>query len=194
MSILYVSTVFHFHLNIEAENLEDTSPDSDISLGENDYSSKDNKLQIGNYLDPGVEANLDFVDIAGPGYYIGLDGDAESHGAGSTKKDATTNVIPVALWTTDQEARQSFEGDNETTSDDFAADISLTAEFQVLVYAVCYPDFSENTGSGIWHDPTFSVYMVFEATGFWALILLVAGIGLVGVATIFIKKRKDARI
>jgi len=35
--------------------------------------------------------------------------------------------------------------------------------------------------------------MVFEAQGFWALILLVAGIGLVGVGTILIKRRKDAR-
>jgi LPXTG-motif cell wall-anchored protein len=35
--------------------------------------------------------------------------------------------------------------------------------------------------------------MVFEATGFWALILLIAGVGLVGVATVLIKRRKDAR-
>ena len=50
-----------------------------------------------------------------------------------------------------------------------------------------------NNGSGIWHDPTFSVFMVFEATGFWALILLIAGVGLVGIATILIKRRKDMR-
>ena len=60
-----------------------------------------------------------------------------------------------------------------------------------MAYAVCFPAFEG--GSGIWHDPTFSVFMVFEATGFWALILLVAGIGLLGVATILIKRRKDAR-
>jgi LPXTG-motif cell wall-anchored protein len=35
--------------------------------------------------------------------------------------------------------------------------------------------------------------MVFEATSFWALILLVAGVGLLGVATILIKRRKDSR-
>jgi hypothetical protein len=60
------------------------------------------------------------------------------------------------------------------------------------LYAVCYPEF-DGTGVGIWHDPTFSVYMVFESEGFWALIVLIAGVGLVGVATILIKRRKDSR-
>jgi hypothetical protein len=60
-----------------------------------------------------------------------------------------------------------------------------------MVYAVCFPEFDD--GTGIWHDPTFSVFMVFEAKGFWALILLIAGVGLVGVATILIKRRKDMR-
>ena len=64
-------------------------------------------------------------------------------------------------------------------------------ELNVMVWAVCYPEFNE--GTGIWHDPTFSVYMIFESEGFWALIVLIAGVGLVGVATILIKRRKDSR-
>ena len=73
----------------------------------------------------------------------------------------------------------------------FATDVQLNISFNVMAYAVCFPMF--NDGTGIWHDPTFSVYMVFEAQGFWALILLIAGVGLVGIATILIKRRKDAR-
>jgi hypothetical protein len=61
-----------------------------------------------------------------------------------------------------------------------------------MVYAVCYPQFN-GLGYGVWHDPTFSVYMVFQSEGFWAVIVLIAGVGLVGVATVLIKRRKDSR-
>lgn len=194
MAILYTSSVLHFHLNIE--NTAADPEDPEALLGQEDYNNEEKKLQIGNYLDPNVEANLDFVDIAGPGYTMsnGSDSDDNPNGEFEQDYDATTNTIPVALWTGEKESHETYTGDNNTVDDDFASDVRVTAEFQVLLYAVCYPDFGDHPGAGIWHDPTFSVYMVFEATGFWALILLVAGIGLVGVATIFIKKRKDARI
>ncbi|MFO8020583.1 MAG: hypothetical protein R6U96_18315 [Promethearchaeia archaeon] len=193
MTILYTSTVLHFHLNVE--NTAADPEDPQALLGQEDYNNETKELQIGNYLSDEVEANLDFVDIAGPKYTMSDSSDSDnSPGDESTDYDATTNTIPVALWTSEQEAHKTYTGENDTVEDDFASDVRVSAEFQVLVYAVCYPDFGENTGMGIWHDPTFSVYMVFEAKGFWALILLVAGIGLVGVATIFIKKRKDARI
>ncbi|MFO8019875.1 MAG: hypothetical protein R6U96_14720, partial [Promethearchaeia archaeon] len=192
MAILYTSTVLHFHLNVE--NTAADPEDPEALLSEESYNNEDQKLQLGNYLSDEVEANLDFVDIAGPGYQMGYN-QTDNNAPGEDAEDykASTNTVPVALWTSEQESRQIYTGDNETTSDDYASDVRVSAEFQVLLYAVCYPDFN-GTGMGIWHDPTFSVYMVFEATGFWALILLVAGIGLVGVATIFIKKRKDARI
>jgi hypothetical protein len=74
----------------------------------------------------------------------------------------------------------------------FASDIRIQTELSVMVYAVCYPQFED--GTGIWHDPTFSVYMVFQGEGFWALIVLLAGVGLVGVATILIKRSKDRRV
>ncbi|MGV9170957.1 MAG: hypothetical protein ACOC35_00125 [Promethearchaeia archaeon] len=192
MAILYTSTVLHFHLNVE--NTAADPEDPEALLSQESYNNEEQKLQLGNYLSDEVEANLDFVDIAGPGYKMGYNQtDDNTPGEDATDFEAKTNTVPVALWTSEQESRQIYTGDNETTSDDFASDVRVSAEFQVLLYAVCYPDFN-GTGMGIWHDPTFSVYMVFEATGFWALILLVAGIGLVGVATIFIKKRKDARI
>jgi len=94
------------------------------------------------------------------------------------------------LFEVEANAHQTYEG-TPGEVDTFAADIGLNITLSVMVYAVCFPMFED--GSGIWHDPTFSVFMVFEATGFWALILLVAGVGLLGVATILIKRRKDSR-
>ena len=86
------------------------------------------------------------------------------------------------------------EKEEDTAEDNFGGDVNAEAQVNVLLYAVCYPDFN-GTGQGIWHDPTFSVYMVFtpEEPEFWALILLIAGIGLAGVATVLIKRRKDSK-
>jgi hypothetical protein len=78
-----------------------------------------------------------------------------------------------------------------TEVETYSRDIQVQTELSVLVWAVCYPEFED--GTGIWHDPTFSVYMVFESEGFWAVIVLIAGVGLVGVATVLIKRRKDRR-
>ena len=94
------------------------------------------------------------------------------------------------MFEVEANAHQTYEG-TPGEVDTFAADIGLNITFSVMVYAVCFPEFED--GNGIWHDPVFSVFMVFEATGFWALILLVAGVGLLGVATILIKRRKDSR-
>jgi hypothetical protein len=106
----------------------------------------------------------------------------------------TTTVIPLGLWTGEHESKQTHTGDEDNLEDDFTSDVNAEADFNVMLYAVCYPDF-DGTGYGIWHDPTFSVYMAFspETTMFWALILLVGGVGLVGVATILITKRKNNR-
>ncbi len=90
------------------------------------------------------------------------------------------------------ERHDTFIPPDETEVEPFATDIRISANFTVLAYAVCYPEFED--GTGIWHDPTFSVFMTFQAPEFWALILLIAGVGLVGVATILIKRRKDMRV
>ncbi|MFO7795832.1 MAG: hypothetical protein R6W84_06735 [Promethearchaeia archaeon] len=61
-----------------------------------------------------------------------------------------------------------------------------------MAYAVCYPDFN-GSGEKLVHDPTFNVFMVFEPTAFWALILLVGGVSILGVATVLIKRKKDGK-
>ena len=179
LAIIYVSTVLHFHLEIDTigdDPIEELDP-------ADDYDETTHSLKIGNYLPHNIRDKLDFVDIAGPNYFYGAEGTTDN-------APASTAILPVALFEAEKNAHQTFEGTPDEV-DTFAADISLNITFSVMVYAVCFPMFED--GSGIWHDPTFSVFMVFEATGFWALILLVAGVGLVGVATILIKRRKDSR-
>ncbi len=187
LSIIYISTILHFHLQIDNKK-SDSSTDDDL-IKEDDYSNSSQSVKIGNYLDEDAEDKLDFIDIAGENY---LQGNTEST---AVEYDATSNTIPLGFWTGEAKKHENVNGDNETTSDDYSTDIQITADFNVMLYAVCYPQWN-GTGAGIWHDPTFSVYMVFTptASGFWALILLVAGLGLVGVATILIKRRKDKRI
>ena len=150
-----------------------------------DYDEATRSLKVGNYLPRNIKDKLDFVDIAGPDYEYGVEDEALRATA-----PANTSILPVGLVEAEANAHKTFEGTPGET-ETFAADFGLDITFSVMVYAVCFPMFED--GSGIWHDPTFSVFMVFEATGFWALILLVAGIGLLGVATILIKRRKDSR-
>ena len=179
LAIIYVSTVLHFHLSIETIG-DDPTARLDPA---DDYDEVEDSLKIGNYLPGKIRGKLAFVDIAGPDYYYGPEG-------ATTSAPASTSILPVALFEVEANAHETFEG-TPGEVETFAADIGLNITFSVMVYAVCFPMFED--GTGIWHDPTFSVFMVFEATGFWALILLVAGVGLVGVATILIKRRKDMR-
>ncbi|MFW9876224.1 MAG: hypothetical protein ACFFG0_24240 [Candidatus Thorarchaeota archaeon] len=181
MAIIYVSTVLHFHLNVETYG-EEVAPE-ELST-DDDYVEESHELKIGNYL--GGTEPLDFVDIAGPYYDYGNETISQRE-----RDNASTAIIPLALWTGEMERHDTFMPLSETNIQPFSSDIQVSANFTVLAYAVCYPEFED--GTGIWHDPTFSVYMVFETKGFWALIVLIAGIGLVGVATILIKRRKDSR-
>jgi len=181
LAIIYVSTVLHFELDI---NTIEDDPTAALDPAD-DYDETTRSLKIGDYLDSNIKDKLDFVDIAGPDYEYGVEDEASRATA-----PANTSILPLALFEAEKDAHKTFEGTPGET-ETFAADFGLNVTFNVMVYAVCFPMFEG--GSGIWHDPTFSVFMVFEATGFWALILLVAGIGLLGVATILIKRRKDAR-
>lgn len=185
MSVIYVSTVLHFLLDIQTEDLsqEDTTPDQ--LANQTEYDEKSHKLSIGNYLDPEIEAQLPFVDMAGPGYDYGTE-------TSKTTANVSTSIMPTALWEGQQNQYEIFSGDEETTTDDFGADIRLSIDFNIMLYGINYPQF--NGYNGIWHDPTFSVYMIFESQGFWALILLIAGVSLVGVATVLLKRRKEAQI
>ncbi|MFX1408104.1 MAG: hypothetical protein ACFFC9_06210 [Promethearchaeota archaeon] len=184
MAIIYLSSMLHFHLNVQTVGEDPDDPTTFLDPSQ-DYIEAERELKIGNYLGEKFSGQLDFIDIAGPSYEYG---DEDNRATA----DASTAIIPLALYESEIERHDTFvDEDDDIEFETFATDIQLNISFNVLGYAVCYPEFED--GTGIWHDPTFTVYMVFEATGFWALILLIAGVGLVGVATVLIKRRKDAR-
>ncbi len=182
LAIIYVSTVLHFELNIATQGQLPEAPTE--LLRQEHYKNAENKLMIGNYLGSRAQNELEFVDIAGPDYEYG------SEIAKSTAP-ASTSIIPVLVWLLERERHDTVVAAGGTEVGTYSSEIRVQAEFSVLVWAVSYPQF-EN-GTGIWHDPTFSVYMVFESEEFWAIIVLIAGVGLVGVATVLIKRRKDRR-
>ncbi|MCK4779197.1 MAG: hypothetical protein KAT57_03370, partial [Candidatus Lokiarchaeota archaeon] len=182
LAIIYVSTVLHFHLNV-AVNEEPDDPEVILDPDE-DYIESSHELKVGNYIGGRATDKLDFVDIAGPYYELGNVEDT------ATRYNASTGILPLVLWKWEMERHDTFELGDGSESKTYASDIRIRTEFNVMVYAVCYPEFNGD-GEGVWHDPTFSVYMVFEDEGFWALVVLIAGVGLVGVATILIKRRKD---
>ena len=183
LAVIYVSTVLHFELDIATQGQVPEAPEE--LLAREHYKNQTHELKIGNYIGRGAQEELNFVNISGPDYEYGNE-------ASKFTAPASTSIIPVFVWEMEMEIHDSYTvaGGGEVRT--FTTDIGITTEFNVMVYAVSYPAFNE--GTGIWHDPTFSVYMVFESEGFWAIILLVAGIALVGIATILIKRRKDGRL
>jgi hypothetical protein len=183
LGIVYLSTVLHFRLNVDVIGGDPTDPATLLDPTD-DYNNSTHELKIGNYIGGTIAPKLEFVDIAGPNYDYGAE-------PGVINAPASSSIIPLALYEKEVERHDTFEDSSGMEFQTFATDISLNISFNVFAYAVCFPEF--NGGNGIWHDPTFSVYMSFEAQGFWAIILLVAGVGLVGVATILIKRRKDDR-
>ena len=182
LAIIYVSTVLHFELNVGTQGQVPEAPQA--ILEQESYKSTEHKLKVGNYIGRSAQEELEFVDIAGPEYEYGNE-------SSRSFANASTSIIPLLVWQMEHERHDTYviQGGEEVST--FASDIRVQTELNVMVYAVCYPYFED--GTGIWHDPTFSVYMVFESEGFWALIVLIAGVGLVGVATILIKRRKDQR-
>ncbi len=185
LAIIYLSTMLHFHIKVATIG-EDPQDPATLLDPADDYNNETHTLKVGNYLGRAFRDELAFVDIAGPEYAYGVENELSRN-----KDNASSAIIPLALYRGEVDRHDTFQDETGKEFQTFATDIQLNVSLNVMAYAVCFPAFEG--GSGIWHDPTFSVFMVFEATGFWALILLVAGVGLVGVATILIKRRKDMR-
>jgi hypothetical protein len=184
LSVIYVSTVLHFHLTA---SLTQTNSYLDNTASYH----KNKKVSVGNYISPDIQNKLEFVDIAGPGYWIGNRTELASV-TEADLKDPTTNIIPIGLWQAEEESHNTFSTGEGEDVNIYAGDLRISANFSVMAYAVCYPEFN-GTGDGIIHDPTFNVFMIFEPTAFWALILLIGGISILGIATILIKRKKDGK-
>ncbi len=182
-AVIYVSTILHFHLHFEVEAQENIDVNQDGLLNETVHNATINgegTIKVGDYTGDLPVAS---VDIAGPDYEQGLDAGP------TTTHPASTCTIPLAFLAFDASANIQYENADDP-SQNFEAGGYLNISSAILIYAVSYPTF-DGTGEGIWHDPTFSVFMTWDNPGFWAVILVVAGITLVAVAAILITRRKN---
>lgn len=183
LAVIYVSTATYFHLQAEVNPVEDNYLESK----EKDFRNGDSNISIGNYV-YGGDRDLEFVDIAGPGYEIGGTG---------TLHPANTSIIPLGLWSAEMDRRDTFNTSTTAagaSTEAYVSDISAELDFQVMAYAVCYPLFN-GSGEAIVHDPTFNVFMVFPGgPTFEAVILLSALIAPFGIAAVIITLLKRRRI
>ncbi len=184
LAIMYVSTVLHFHLNVDTQG--EVPDDPEELLEQRHYKNQSHELKIGNYIGRGAQAELDFVDIGGPDYEYGSE-------TNRSTAPAISSIIPLALWEGEVKQQDEFTVRGGDSVGTYSSDIEIQTEVSVMVYAVLFPKFS-GTGCGIYADPTFSVFMTKPASqGFLAIVSLIAGICLFGVATVLIKRRKDKR-
>ena len=183
LAIIYVSTVLYFHLNIATAG--EVPDDPEELLEYKHFKNETHELKVGNYLGRGAQEELDFVDIIGPDYEYGSESNRST-------APAIASVIPLALWEGEVKQQDEFTVRGGESVGTYSSDINIQTKVSVMVYAVSYPAF--NDGTGVWHDPTFSVFMTMpEAEGVWAIVVLIAGIALFGIATVLIKRRKDRR-
>jgi hypothetical protein len=184
-AMMYQSSIFHFKFNVGSQNLYLVNQtQSDII---NEYDKANNRLKVKDYLARGGNY-LDFVDITGDKYILGQKASSEGNPIGGTSYKANSAVELSGLWKLQGDAYESHMGDIGKRNDDFSPDFSYNMSNNVLYYAICYSNFSDHNGAGIWNDPTFHIYMVFlrESTSFWPILLVIMGIGITGIATVII--------
>ena len=193
-AMMYQSSIFHFKFDVSAQNLYFVNQtQSDII---NEYDKDSNRLKIKDYLGRGGNY-LDFVDITGDKCILGQKATLDGAPIGGGSYKANSAVELSGLWKLQGDACESHVGDIDKRNDDFSPDFSYNMSNNVEYYAICYSNFSDYNGAGIWNDPTFNIYMVFlrETTNFWPILLVTIGIGIAGVTTlaIIILKRRTAR-
>lgn len=178
-AVVYMSTIIHFHLVFEVGEI---AANDQVGLIDEDFQNASvratGEIKIG---DETGNLPVAGVDIAGPGYYL--------NGDYGTVYPAATTTIPLAWMNLTANAQATYI-DADTPSNSFQVGGFLGLETAILIYAVSYPEFN-GSGAQIDHDPTFSVFMTWDNPGFWAVILVVAGISLVAVAAILITRRKN---
>ncbi len=193
-SVVYVSTLLHVHFQGETLMKALGAPGNEKEVWDGAAQAvvnhfENNKLSFGTEAATGTAAipMVSRVDIAGPKYDIYDLGGSTPH-----PFDASTQIIPVGLFTMDAQAGMDYT-DTNMVGGGFQANAFLGIEFSVMLYSVNYPEFSNYSGGEVVHDPTFSIFMTFEAGTYWAIILLVGVVALVGVAAILITRSKNNR-
>ncbi|MFX1281950.1 MAG: hypothetical protein ACFFA3_21555 [Promethearchaeota archaeon] len=185
LAMMYCSSIFHFKFDVDAQNLDLANQTQSDMI--DDYDKTSNLLKIKNYLGGG-DNYLNFVDIAGDNYILGQKSTLNGEPIGGTSYKANSAIELSGLWKLQGDADELHTGDIDTIKDDFSPEFSNNITNNVMFYANCYSNFSDYNAAGIWHDPTFFIYMVFirESTSFWPILLLTMGVGLAGITTIII--------
>ena len=176
---VYMSTILHFKLLIENKELLSSEDDVDQSLlNESNYNGDSHKINVG---DIKQELPLAQIDIAGPNYI------QTSHAGTSVEYPAKTTTIPTIYAEWEGKNSETYEQEDESIG---KINSTVNVDYSVLIYAVSYDTF-DSSGYELEHDPTFSIFIVTENPGFMAIILIVGGVTLVGVAAFIITKRKN---
>ncbi|NHJ24254.1 MAG: hypothetical protein EAX89_06745 [Candidatus Lokiarchaeota archaeon] len=194
LAMMYLSSIFHFKFDVDAQNIDLVNQTQSDIIDE--YDKTNNRLKIKNYLSRG-DNYLDFVDITGDNYILGQKATLNGEPIGGTSYEANSAIELSGLWKLQGDSCELHTGDIDTIKDDFSPDFGYNISNNVMFYANCYSNFSDNNAPGIWHDPTFYIYMVFirETTSFWPILFVIMGVGLAGIATIMIIifKRRGVR-
>lgn len=182
LATVFMSTIFHFKLWIENQQItEGAEQPSQALLNESNYDRETSKVKVGN-----VERDLPLaeIDIAGPEYTkTTVDEVTTSH-------PAKTTTIPAVYAEWEGKNSQTYTQEDNSTA---RLNSTINFDFSLLVYAVSYDVFS-SSGDEIVHDPTFSIFIVSENPGIWAVILVVGSVSLVGIAAFLITRRKQASL
>ncbi len=183
LATIYMSTIFHFKLEIDNREIVSQGEAPSQSLLDNsNYNRETSKINVG---DIDQELPLAEIDIAGPEY-------DQTDSSGSTvKHPAKTTTIPTVYSEYQGQASETYEQEDQSFGQ---LNSTVNLDFSVLIYAVAYDTFGYDgftSGDEIVHDPTFSIFIISENPGFWAVILVVGSVALVGLAALLITKRKQ---
>jgi len=189
LTTLFMSTILHVHLKIDNSKKTTTtttsSPEDQNAtvkgvMNEDNYDNVTKAVYVG---DVAGELPLASIEIAGEDY-------VKKVGTTSETLPATSNIIPTLYADVDSFSTQTYEQADNSTGQ---MNTTLNIDFSVLLYAVAYPQF-DSSGAEIVHDPTYSIFIKFENPGLWAVILVIGVVSLVGIAAMFITKKKNAAL
>lgn len=187
LAVVYMSAILHFKLLIENEQIASGYEEPDQALlNASNYNSETHKVNVG---DIDQELPLAEIDIAGPDYnQTAPDGTVTNH-------PARTTIIPTVFAEWEGQNSETYVQEDNSTG---RINSTVNVDLSLLMYAVSYDTFGQDgtgytSGDEIVHDPTFSIFITKEISIPWAVILVVGGVGMVGIAAFLLNKKKMSK-
>ncbi|UYP46109.1 hypothetical protein NEF87_002394 [Candidatus Lokiarchaeum ossiferum] len=186
LAVVYMSAILHFKLLIQNKEIASGYEEPDQALlNESNYNSETHKVNVG---DIDQELPLAEIDIAGPAY-----DQTPATGGTSVEHPAKTTTIPTVFAEWEGQNSETYVQEDNSTG---RINSTVNVDLSLLMYAVSYDTFGQNgftSGDEIVHDPTFSIFITREITVPWAVIIVVAGVGMVGIAAFMLNKKKMSK-